>query len=181
VEDEVHKSLRKVERTEPSLVALLSECHQRIRHFIRLAGEIAARTEAPLEQVVQACEDVKRYFSIAFPLHVADEEQSVLPRLHPRCPQLEQALNDMPRQHLEHAPKLQGLLARLDAVRATPRDSRLRAELGSLAAELEQELSAHLALEEDLIFPALAQLETGVQEQIVAELRARRASAPTDP
>src|SRR5690606_33889983 len=63
------------------LVDLLDECHQRIRRFLALAGEAAAHRGAPSSETAQACADVERYFKEALPLHVADEEESITPRL----------------------------------------------------------------------------------------------------
>src|SRR5690606_15926791 len=67
--------------TPRDLVDLLGECHARIRRFVELAHEAAIRMDAPVEQVIQACADVERYFVEALPLHVADEEESIAPRL----------------------------------------------------------------------------------------------------
>ena len=62
------------------LVSLLLECHHRIRGFSALGVELGTRADLPAADVVQGCERVERYFGEALPLHVADEEESLLPR-----------------------------------------------------------------------------------------------------
>ena len=62
-------------------VDLLTGCHDRIRHFTGVAVKLAhAQGESP-EQIVQAAAGVHRYYAISLPLHEADEEQTVRPRL----------------------------------------------------------------------------------------------------
>src|SRR5690606_18929577 len=65
------------------LTEMLADCHARIRSFIALAIA-AGEQQAPPEEVAAACARVERYFVQAFPLHVRDEEDSVLPRLRGR-------------------------------------------------------------------------------------------------
>lgn len=63
------------------LVDLLGECHERIRRFVAMARQAGSRQGVPADQIAQACIHVERYFTQALPLHVADEEQSIEPRL----------------------------------------------------------------------------------------------------
>src|SRR4051812_25565021 len=85
----------------PDIVDILLECHERIRSFTGLARRLASTHGLSEEEVRDAAARVTRYFSEALPLHVADEEQSILPRLSGRSPELDAALNGMQREHHE--------------------------------------------------------------------------------
>ena len=167
-------SLGKKAQRPPDLLELLLACHERIRRFMALARTIALRRDVPDAQLIEACGDVERYFARALQLHVADEEESILPRLRGLEPELDRALTVMHVQHESHAAPLAGLLGALGAVAAAPEAAAPRAHLAAIATELEQAFAEHLALEESQIFPRLARLERGVQDQIRRELRARR-------
>jgi iron-sulfur cluster repair protein YtfE (RIC family) len=160
---------------EHDLVDLLLECHERIRKFVALARTAGESTDAPSDQVVDACASVERYFVEALPLHVRDEEESLVPRLSGHSRALDDALSMMESQHAEHGPQLSALLRASAAVRAAPEALALRAELVHTAEELERAFSAHLQLEETQIFPAIrTALPADVQASIIKELRARR-------
>jgi iron-sulfur cluster repair protein YtfE (RIC family) len=159
---------------EGDLVDLLLACHERIRKFAALAVAVAERQDLPGDEVVEACVQVHRYFSEALPLHVADEDESILPRLQGASPEIDHALRTMHDQHVEHGPKLQSLLRLTEALRVQSDSAALKSELAVVAADLEQEFHAHLAMEERILFPALRGLPGTIQAEIVAELRERR-------
>jgi len=157
------------------LLQLLLECHGRIRSFVDLAEAIATRHEAPAAQVIQACASVERYFTEALPLHVADEEQSLAPRLRGRSAEVDRALASMERQHTEHELKLAGLLSALSSVRREPQEAALKLELARATKVLGDDFSEHLTLEESIIFPAARQLlSVELRASILVELRQRR-------
>lgn len=163
--------------TQPTtLVALLSECHQRIRHFSHLACELARRSDAPPAEIEQAAASVMRYFSEALPLHVADEEESITPRLRGRSDEVTRALTTMSQEHVEHGPQLAELLSALTELRQAPTSEQARLRLAAVAMPLQLDFERHLALEESVLFPALHLLPAADQKQIVEELRARRAN-----
>ena len=62
-------------------VDLLIGCHQRIRHFTGVAIKLAHAQGAEPEEVVQAAAGAHRYYTISLPLHEADEEETLRPRL----------------------------------------------------------------------------------------------------
>jgi iron-sulfur cluster repair protein YtfE (RIC family) len=157
-----------------SLVDSMLDCHERIRRFVALACAASEGTDARAQDVIQACDDVERYFTKALPLHVADEEQSVLPRVLAKSPDLAPTLATMQEQHVAHGPKLEALLHALSGLRASPDDPTRKQELSAAARALEREFAEHLALEEQLIFPVLDQLDAASQAEIAAELRLRR-------
>jgi hemerythrin-like domain-containing protein len=158
------------------LTDLFLECHQRIRSFASLAVEIGRRADLPDEEVRAACVRCERYFTQALPLHVRDEEESLLPRLRGLDPAVDAALDAMHRQHDEHGPLLRAFLAALRGVHDDPADLLARASLLDHARSLAQTFGEHLDGEERILFPALrARLPPETQGQILAELRARRA------
>src|ERR1700758_1968682 len=62
-------------------VDLLLGCHQRIRHFTGVAVKLAHAQSAGPDEIVQAAASVHRYYSVSLPLHEADEEDTLRPRL----------------------------------------------------------------------------------------------------
>ncbi|MCA9664199.1 MAG: hemerythrin domain-containing protein [Myxococcales bacterium] len=163
------------ERGSRDVVDLLAECHERIRGFVALAREAGSRIDAPVDQVVRACAQVERYFVLALPLHVADEEESIEPRLRGASPLVDRALDVMADQHQHHEPKLHALLRATAKVRSKPNDRVARRELVAAATVLGELLEEHLVLEEDVILPAIRQhLPHTTQRAIVEEIRQRR-------
>jgi iron-sulfur cluster repair protein YtfE (RIC family) len=114
---------------------------------------------------------VHRYFTQALPLHVADEEQSLAPRLRRFAPEAAAALDAMEREHRAHDEVLARLIPAWEALRADPG---VRRETLADARRLQAQLEEHLAVEERLIIPAIARLPADEASAIIAELRARR-------
>jgi hemerythrin-like domain-containing protein len=160
----------------PDIVDLLLECHQRIRYFVGLASRLAHTSDASHDEIRDAAARITRYFSEALPLHVADEEQSVLPRLSSRTPELDATLESMHREHLEHEPQLNALLELCGTLQASPETlDELRGSFQRVASILEKALSAHLEQEEQIILPAIRTcLSSEEQATMLTELRARR-------
>lgn len=156
------------------LVALLLECHERIRSFVRMAAEIGRRDDLTHAEIAEGCAACERYFTQAFPLHVEDEEQSVLPRLVGRDANVDAALAHMQSEHASHAPLLASMLEDLRAVREAPDRAALRARLCTSATELAEAFERHLSLEEQVIFPALRSFTQEAEAEVLRELRARR-------
>jgi iron-sulfur cluster repair protein YtfE (RIC family) len=157
---------RKADR-DRSVVGRLRDCHGRIRSMLALARTIAEAPAADDAEVADAASRVHGYFAKSLPLHLADEEESIKPRL-PTA----DALELMSRQHVDHEALLRPLLRHWAALAAHPRSERraLAAELARLTTELEE----HLRLEEMLIFPAVEALPPDAQAAMVAEMEARR-------
>jgi hypothetical protein len=159
---------------------LLEGCHGRIRSFTSLALRLAqSASAAPVEQIGDAAGQVCRYFGEALPLHVADEELSLAPRLQPLA---SSALAEMASQHRAIEAVLERLLALWRELAGRPE------ELPALAAALCPPTSAlaalwepHLALEERVIFPALDRLAPLAKAEIWREMRARRARPTSMP
>lgn len=161
------------------LVGLLLDCHQRIRTFITLAVAVSERMDASVDEVIDVCSRVERYFTEALPLHVLDEEKSILPRLQGRSGDVDAALQRMHEQHALHVELIHRLLASSAEVRATPTDASARSALLEVASQLQADFEPHLQAEERIIFPAIGVLVSSEeQREIVSELRARR-TTPT--
>lgn len=157
------------------LVTLFLECHGRIRFFSSIAAELGRRDDVPPAEVLDACDRCSRYFTEALPLHVADEELSLLPRLRGQREDVDAALDLMHSQHAGHGPLLDELLAALKARRTSPGEAGPREQLATVAKALQQEFSHHLELEERVLFPAVpALLGPDQQRAVLGELRARR-------
>ena len=156
---------------------MLLACHARIRRSLEVAERLAEVEGAPPEQVADAASGIRRYFEEALPLHAADEDESVGPRLGGVSPELDAALDRMAREHAEHRPHVERLVA---PCRALARDGAalgaLRGELAAAAAALRPLLAVHLEAEEATVIPAVRALPAEAREAIVRELRARRAA-----
>jgi iron-sulfur cluster repair protein YtfE (RIC family) len=162
------------------LAGMLQDCHARIRQFIALGIAVGERADAPDEEVVEACDRMRRYFVEAFPLHVRDEEESILPRLRGRSAEIDAALDRMHDEHALHDEPLRRVLDLVASVRADPRKTTDRAALARTSAELQADLERHLAAEEAIILPAVRKLLSAEEQQAaIDELRARRGGPPT--
>jgi hypothetical protein len=157
-------------------------CHARIRHFVGVATRLKDLDlqQASLADVADAVSGLRRYFSVALPLHEADEESDVTPLLLSSAsrPAVEDHLIMMANEHC----MVHRILDELD-----PLWAKLEAEPGALAAlrtalqvptrRLEAITDVHLAREERHVFPLVAALPPAEQEAIVLEMRRRRAGA----
>jgi iron-sulfur cluster repair protein YtfE (RIC family) len=150
--------------------SLILECHQRIRWFAGLAVRLASE-DAPDAELAEAAGRVHRYFTVALPLHVADEEQSVMPRLLAYAPATAEALANMEREHQAHQERLVRLIP---AWAALGFDRRGRRDTLAGAAQLRAELETHLTGEERAIVPALARLPVTESDALLEEFQARR-------
>lgn len=169
-------------------VDLLLGCHARIRHFTAVALRLSA-PGAPASQIAPAAAAVARYYSQALPLHEADENDSVYPRLRaalaaaPHDPALASdaaalaaANEDMVAQHRTLNALVDALLPRWQALAQNPADAPATAP--ATAADAARLLAAwqdHLGLEERVIFPALRRwLTPGDRAAVRAEMVERR-------
>lgn len=162
--------------TPHDAVGLLLECHDRIRSFVALARRIAAAGPGERGGVAEAAARVARYFADALPLHARDEEESILPRLRGREPELDEALAAMEREHRAHEAPLQELVAACRALAHDPaRLDALAPAVARASAELDAQFVEHLRREEAVVFPAMRRLLSPPEDAaIVRELRARR-------
>jgi iron-sulfur cluster repair protein YtfE (RIC family) len=161
------------------IVDLLLECHERILAFSGLACRLATADAPSEDEVRDAAARIVRYFSQSLPLHVADEEESVVPRLSGRNQDIDSALRTMHEEHAQHEPYLKSLLETCRQLEASPqRLPEFREALRSTTSVLQDKFVAHLQLEEKVILPAIRTLLTATdRDAMVRELRARRKSS----
>jgi hemerythrin-like domain-containing protein len=164
-------------------VDLLVGCHQRIRHFTAVAVKLAHAQGATTEEIVQAAAAVHRYYSISLPLHEADEDHTLRPRLHAAAgEQIRHALLAMGNQHQAIDELLERLLPLLILVRNNPDTlPELGGEMCAITKGLEEIFRAHLQMEEDLIFPAIRTvLPESMRAEMLLEMQERRKTGIRD-
>ena len=163
---------------EPDVVDLLLECHERIRRFTRMAAWLCHAHDAPSLAVRETAHDVHRYFTVALPLHSADEDLSIAPRLaKARLPDdLAAATSAMTRQHETIEETVAALAPKWAAVAEDAAALERHAEeMEKLVDRLQGLWTTHLHLEETMVFPAIrARLSPGEQARILQEMRDRR-------
>ena len=165
-------------------LGLLSDCHRRIEHFLSTLTAItnqARGKELTDTQRVQL-EGAAAYFATAGPRHTADEEDSLFPRLRaahdPRAAEALELVDRLEHDHadaLEHHEVVDQLVRRwlADGNLATAEVEQLRERLDRLNSVY----PAHIAVEDNEVFPAAAQiLSKNDITEIAREMMARRPS-----
>jgi iron-sulfur cluster repair protein YtfE (RIC family) len=168
---------RNLPKAEEDAVELLIGCHQRIRHFTSIATKLAHAQTAGHDEIRSAAEAVYRYYSVSLPLHEADEEDSLRPRLDQVADErVQHALAAMHDQHLAIDDLLERLLPLLRMVGNNPAAlADAGGEMCSITKALSEMFQAHLQLEEEVIFPAIDQsLTEDARAELLTEMRNRR-------
>jgi|SRR5579862_43347 len=158
-------------------VDLLVGCHQRIRHFTAVATRLAHAQGASRDELMAAASGAHRYYTVSLPLHEADEEDTLRPRLIGLPDErLRHAITAMTDQHHAIDELLERLLPLLAMVRNNPDTIHAAgAEMCSITKALGEMFRAHLQLEEEVIFPAIRNdLPRAVQGEILHEMQQRR-------
>jgi hypothetical protein len=157
-------------------VESLEACHVRIRHFLDAALLLGGTVPTAPADLAASAASVERYFTVALPLHVEDEDLSLEALLLGRAsPRLEAALHEVHRQHRAIEACLAVVAPTWRALAADPTARReLSPALREGAVALARLLDAHLALEEEVIFPAARRLPADELAQLGVEMRARR-------
>ena len=163
-------------------LGLLSDCHRRIEHFLRVlvavASEAAGGSLTPQHR--SALEGALRYFRVAAPKHTADEEISLFPRLRSSAdPALRAALASLERLEHDHDEAEAHHAAVENLVGQWLRNDSLEsADLGELRnhlARLDALYQRHIAVEDQDVFPAAARvLDRSQIQEIGSEMAARR-------
>ena len=163
----------------PTPLEILLGCHARIRHFMQLSRTLVSAKDAPPHEIADAAAAIFRYFSVALPLHEADENESLFPRIcaaQPLGGLAREAAETMIEQHKaidELAAELLSLCSSLD--RNPVRLPALAGRLEIVTSALDKIFAAHLGLEETVIFPAIQELLSPAQiEEILNEMNERR-------
>ncbi|MGC4113740.1 MAG: hemerythrin domain-containing protein [Myxococcales bacterium] len=155
----------------------LLACHARIREFTQLSASLAAAQADPAS-AQSAAGAVRRYFAQALPLHEADEDLSIAPRLRALHPQdtLVQALDLIARQHPDIDRVIGRMMPLWEAIEADgTRLPALAEQLAKASERLSMIWTPHLALEETEVFPAIRELlSPEAVEAVRAEMAERR-------
>ena len=166
---------------EHDAVDMLLACHQRIRNFTGIAVRLAEGAGASTPEIANAAEAVHRYYSVALPLHEADENESVYPRLRQRLtdPAEAASLQAMVDQHGPIDAVVAELLPRWEGLRTAPeRLPSFSEEIRWNAARLQDLWREHLALEEEIVFPLIrTRLTPDDLRAIHREMKQRRGIA----
>lgn len=160
-----------------SVESALLDCHGRIRDMTALASRLASSVPAADDEVVEAATRVSRYFSESLPLHEADEEESLRPRLIGMSEPVDSALADMTAQHGDMHAHVDELVALTSSMAAEPSrrgDDGVAEGLARVVATLEDIWERHLALEETVLLPAVTELDDATKASMRAEMKARR-------
>ena len=158
-------------------VDLLIGCHLRIRHFTATAVKLAHAQGASTDEIRQAAASVYRYYSVSLPLHEADEEDTVRPRLDPVAGErVRHALLAMADQHQGIYGFVERLMPLLQLVEQNPGAlPQVGGEMCSLTSALDEIFRAHLELEEQVIFPAIREtLPESARAEMLVEMQQRR-------
>jgi hemerythrin-like domain-containing protein len=165
--------------TEP--LALLSECHRRVEKFLGVLAEVGRKGGGELDGPHrEALTKALDYFRSAAPMHTADEEASLFPRLRAvGGADVEAALAKVERLESDHRdaePKHQ----RVDELgRRWLNDGRLSpgeaADFARLVDELRNIYRDHIALEDREVFPLAGRvLAADAVAALGREMAARR-------
>jgi hemerythrin-like domain-containing protein len=165
--------------TSETALDMLIGCHERIRHFSSMSRKLAHAQDADAQQVQSAAEAAHRYFTVALPLHEADENESLHPRLKRAVPAGDlagPAADAMVDQHNAIDELLERLLPLLQLLERNPaKQPEVAAEMCAITSRLDDLFSEHLELEEKVVFPAItASLSETDRESLVEEMQARR-------
>jgi iron-sulfur cluster repair protein YtfE (RIC family) len=162
-------------RDQGDVVDLMLECHERIRRFCAMAVQLAAAVGPKDDEVRESARAVRRYFAEALPLHVADEEDDLVPMLAGRDPEVDAALVAMANEHDEHAADIERLVELCAALDQDPAShATVRGEFATLATQLSDGFASHLDREERVLFPALRRLPDSDLATLRQRIRARR-------
>jgi hypothetical protein len=164
---------------EENAIDMLMGCHQRIRHFSGMALKLVAAQEASPRQIELAAESLLRYFTVALPLHEADENESIQPRLRRAAPEESlagPAVDAMVEQHRSIDEIVERLIPLWELLQHNPGMlPEVSNEMGHLAKTLETMFGLHLQLEEETVFPGMRQyLSEAELNDITKEMRDRR-------
>lgn len=155
-------------------VASFLECHEKIRRFTTGLSRLAELDDLAHPLAPDTAVAIARYLRVGLPLHGADEDESLSPRLrgHAIGADVVAALDRMTAEHQEMDEVLPELIGMLEGIaRAEPVDA---ARFRALAPRFVALMMGHIELEEATIFPACETLHEAERAAILEEIRRRR-------
>lgn len=157
---------------------MLQGCHARIRHFVQLSRTLAEAADASQNDIAETAASLTRYFAEALPLHEADENQTLFPRLYDVAPlgsPLREAATTMVEQHRMINELVAELLSLCGVLQRIPeRLPTLAHRLRQVSSALDRAFSSHLHMEETVVFPALQLFDADQIAEISREMQQRR-------
>ncbi len=165
-------------------VALLFECHNRIRRTLDLLEKLTAylSTNGCDEKVRSGANDVLRYFDIAAPLHHQDEELHVFPALkNSNIIGIHAHVLRMQVDHLRMADEWSILRTPLVALASADMVASWSKSLEDQVISFRKLYDEHLTIEEQLLFPALERYaDRDDLEKMGIEMQQRRSITKTN-
>ncbi|MHC5212023.1 MAG: hemerythrin domain-containing protein [Planctomycetota bacterium] len=160
-----------------SAFGILSDCHEHIGERLTVLEDVARQLGADqtlTDAQRTAVRDVLAFFEKAIPIHSADEEQTLFPRLRERPPfagTVGTPMDCMESEHVEHAALRSRLAEALEAGDGTG--------LGRAARALAAEYRSHISKEEQILYPMAREVLTdpALLDVMAEEMRARRRDA----
>jgi hemerythrin-like domain-containing protein len=178
---------RESDFTDP--IGMLGDCHRRIERFLNVLVVIAAQEKGGrlTEQHRTALATSLRYFREAAPKHIADEEESLFPRLrrlrHAGSHAILTRIEALEQDH-ECAGKVHDEVDRLGQLwlargRLSPKEA---AQLSTLLDQLAKLYRNHIAIEDTEVFPfAASVLPPSDRESVGVEMASRRGASAAIP
>jgi hemerythrin-like domain-containing protein len=161
-------------------MALLRACHDKVRHFTRLAQRLQAhvQTKGVDQQAQEAAQAVRRYFMLAAPLHHADEDENLFVALRALgLPELNARIDSLQAEHDALGTRWQAILPWLDQVAAGQAPSGPAPDVDGFA----QSYRAHAQAEEDEVYPSAQRLSADTLLALADAMVARRSPAAKAP
>lgn len=160
-------------------IGMLKDCHRRIEHFLGILCSVVDRAQNRrlTEEEIGAAQAAINYFRTGGERHTADEEESLFPRLvaaggFNELDALENDHEEAGQLHTDVEVLYQSWISG-----GSLTELQLR-RLQSSTARLRNLYQAHIAIEDNIVFPKAARmLDRGVIEAIGQEFRARRKQA----
>ncbi len=152
---------------------LLYACHDKVRHFSALIGQLAPHVAAKGvdAEASQAAANVLRYFELALPHHHADEEEDIFPALRSLHElKLNAAIDAVQAEHLLLDTLWQQVRPWLNRIAQGAKPEATPAVLPQFV----KTYPAHAAREEKDIFSAIERLPAAEVDRIAQRMRQRR-------
>ena len=142
----------------PDALQLLEDSHRHIRAAAALAAQLGqARGKSPAE-LAETASRVLRYFTLGLPMHIEDEDYTLVPHLFATSlpAEMMKHLWELGRQHEELEQRVDELVPLWAALRDNPeRHFELADRLTFQGRRLQALLEDHLTLEEQQLFPLI--------------------------
>lgn len=142
----------------PDALQLLLEGHRHMRAAAALAVQLGQARDQTPEQLAETASRVLRYFTLALPMHIEDEDYALVPHLFATSlpAEMMRHLWEMGRQHEELEQLVDELVPLWAMVRDTPeRHAAVADKLSRMGRQLQAQLEDHLTLEELHLFPLI--------------------------